>query len=293
MQIATIRLKGRNQACIRTAQGGVPLQAINRLAGAGWPLELETLIQTQALSEVVDWYRRQGHLTLERVPTEAVSEKMLRYAPPLAQPSKLWGIGLNYVAHAGDLDEVAPEEIPASFMKPSTTIIAHGETIQIPTHSQRTTGEAELGVVIGRTAKNVRAQNWLDYVAGFVAIIDMTAEDILRRNPRYLTLSKSFDTFFSFGPWLVTPDEIEDIFALEVATVINGGVHACNQVGNMTFTPDKLVAFHSGVMTLNPGDIISTGTPGAVVLKDGDHIACRISGFKTLENPVKDLKSGR
>jgi 2-keto-4-pentenoate hydratase/2-oxohepta-3-ene-1,7-dioic acid hydratase in catechol pathway len=144
--------------------------------------------------------------------------------------------------------------------------------------------------VIARTCKNVNPPEWLDFVAGFVSIIDMTAEDILRKNPRYLTLAKSFDTFFSCGPWLVTPDEIEDVLALEVATVINGKVHACNQVRNMTFTPDMLVAFHSGVMTLLPGDIISTGTPGAAVLKDGDHIACRISGFKTLENPVRDLK---
>ena len=100
-------------------------------------------------------------------------------------------------------------------------------------------------------------------VAGFTPIIDMTAEDILRQNVRYLTLSKSFDTFFSFGPCLVTPDAVDDVNALTVSTVINGRVHAENTVAHMTFPPDELVALLSTVMTLLPGDIISTGTPGA------------------------------
>ncbi len=175
---------------------------------------------------MTDWYHGKGHLKLADSDAETLPEAMLMYAPPLRRPSKIWGIGLNYVAHAGDLDEVAPQEIPASFMKPATAIIGHGATIKIPVHSHRTTGEAELGIVIGRTCKNVDPEKWLDYIAGFVGVIDMTAEDILRQNPRYLTLSKSFDTFFSFGPYLVTPDEIEDVLELEVATVINGSVHA-------------------------------------------------------------------
>jgi len=291
MQIGNILYQSKIQACIRTSEGGVPLKTVNALTGFNWPFDLETLIKSSALAEITDWYQREGHLKLANASVETLSDATIVYAPPLRQPSKIWGIGLNYVAHAGDLDELAPQEIPASFMKPTTTIIGHGETIKIPVHSHRTTGEAELGIVIGRTCKNVNPENWLDYIAGFVGVIDMTAEDILRRNPRYLTLSKSFDTFFSFGPHLVTPDEIEDVFALEVTTVINGTVHARNHVRNMTFTPDKLLAFHSEVMTLQPGDIISTGTPGAVVLQDGDQVACRITGFETLENPVKDLKA--
>jgi 2-keto-4-pentenoate hydratase/2-oxohepta-3-ene-1,7-dioic acid hydratase in catechol pathway len=114
----------------------------------------------------------------------------------------------------------------------------------------------------------------------------MTAEDILRKNPRYLTRAKSFDTFFSFGPELVTPDEIEDVEALEVSTRLNGEVRRANTVSNMTFPPYWLVSFHSRVMTLLPGDVISTGTPGAVVLRNGDVAECRITGFESLENPV-------
>jgi 2-keto-4-pentenoate hydratase/2-oxohepta-3-ene-1,7-dioic acid hydratase in catechol pathway len=175
-------------------------------------------------------------------------------------------------------------------MKPDTTIIGHRDTILIPRQSERTTAEAELGIIIGRLGKNVAREDWLSVVAGFTTVIDLTAEDILRRNPRYLTRSKSFDTFFSFGPVLLTPDEISDVLDLKVSTLLNGQVVAEDRVVNMTFPPDLLVAFHSEVMTLLPGDIISTGTPGAALIQDGDRVECRIDGFETLMNPVRDLK---
>jgi 2-keto-4-pentenoate hydratase/2-oxohepta-3-ene-1,7-dioic acid hydratase in catechol pathway len=103
-------------------------------------------------------------------------------------------------------------------------------------------------------------------------------------------LSKSFETFFSFGPQLVTPDEIEDVLALKVATIHNGDVHAENVVANMTFPPAFLVSFHSQVMKMYPGDIISTGTPRAVHIRHGDKVACRIDGIASLERPVIDRK---
>ena len=123
-------------------------------------------------------------------------------------------------------------------------------------------------------------------VAGLTTVLDMTAEDILQKNPRYLTRAKSFNTFFSFGPELVTLDEVEEIGGLQVATVLNGEVRRENLVSNMTYGPWELVSFHSQVMTLVPGDVISTGTPGAMVLRDGDVVECRITGFEPLSNPV-------
>ena len=124
------------------------------------------------------------------------------------RPRKIWGIGLNYAEHAGDLDERAPAEEPASFMRPDTTIIGPEEEIRLPEQSQRVTAEAELGLVIGREAKNVSEVEASSVVAGFTTILDITADDVLRKNPRYLTRAKSFDTFFSFGPHLLTPDEV-------------------------------------------------------------------------------------
>ena len=162
--------------------------------------------------------------------------------------------------------------------------------IRIPRLSEKTTAEAELGIIIGRRCKDVPREKWKDVVAGFTAVIDMTAEDILRQNPRYLTMSKSFDTFFSFGPQMVTLDEVNDVLSLTVSTVINGRVHAENTVDHMTFPPDELISYHSRVMTLLPGDVISTGTPGAVHIHHGDNVECRITGFESLKNPVIDLK---
>ncbi len=213
---------------------------------------------------------------------------LVEYAPLYRRPRKIWGIGLNYVEHAGDLSEVAPSEEPASFMRPDTTIIGPGEGILLPRQSERVTGEAELGLIIGREARNVSEEDAPSVVAGLTTVLDMTAEDILRRNPRYLTRAKSFDTFFSFGPQLVTLDEVREIGELTVATLLNGEVQRENVVSNMTFSPWSLVSFHSKVMTLLPGDVISTGTPGAVRIRDGDVVSCRINGFEPLSNPVRE-----
>jgi 2-keto-4-pentenoate hydratase/2-oxohepta-3-ene-1,7-dioic acid hydratase in catechol pathway len=209
--------------------------------------------------------------------------------PLYRRPRKIWGIGLNYLAHAEDLAADYPDE-PASFIKGDHTIIGPGDDIVLPPQSGRVTAEAELGLVIGRHCQDVEEDEALSYVAGVVNILDQTAEDILERNPRYLTRSKNFPTFFSFGPHLVTMDEVLERFgALEdivVATEHNGRLHRENTVSNMAYVPSFLVSFHSKVMPLFPGDIISTGTPGAVVVEDGDVAACRIDGIGTLENPV-------
>ncbi|NIM51279.1 MAG: fumarylacetoacetate hydrolase [Gemmatimonadales bacterium] len=289
MRLATLRIGKDEEACFVTDQGFVPIAAVNTALDTDWPEGILPLIGKGTLDVLNTWYRDEGKEKLDQMVEQAISANKAVLAPLYRRPRKIWGIGLNYVEHAADLSEVAPTTAPASFMKPDTTIIGYGDSIEIPLQSSRTTAEAELGVVIGRLSKNVEQEDWLRSVAGFTTIIDVTAEDILRQNPRYLTMSKSFDTFFSFGPQLVTPDEIEDPFNLRVSTVINGRVHAENVVSNMTFPPDYLVSFHSRVMTLLPGDIISTGTPGAVPIKDGDTIECRITGLAALTNSVRDL----
>jgi 2-keto-4-pentenoate hydratase/2-oxohepta-3-ene-1,7-dioic acid hydratase in catechol pathway len=103
-------------------------------------------------------------------------------------------------------------------------------------------------------------------------------------------MSKIFDTFFPFGPQLITTDEVDEVLSLTVSTILNGRVHAENTVDRMTFPPDELISYHSRVMTLLPGDVISTGTPGAAHIGHGDTVECRITGFETLKNPVIDLK---
>ena len=217
-----------------------------------------------------------------------VDPSAVRFGPPYRHPRLIWGIGLNYVDHAADLSEQVPEE-PASFMKGDHTVIGPGEEIPVPPQSRRTTAEAELALVIGRHCRNVSEADALDYVAGVVAVLDQTAEDILERNPRFLTRSKNFPGFFSFGPEIVPLDELpagSDLSGVEVSTVRNGNVERTNTVALMRYSPAFLVSFHSAVMPLQPGDILATGTPGAVHIRPGDTAECRIPGVGVLTNPV-------
>ncbi len=276
MRLVTIRQGGREEASLVLPDGTAPVRKVYGLSSEG--ADLLSLLTSGSFYGLKEAYER-GEL-------RAGGSSGRSYAPLYRRPRKIWGIGLNYAEHAGDLSESAPSDEPASFMRPDTTIIGPGDDVVLPTQSERVTAEAELAVVLGREAKDVPEEEATSVVAGFTTVLDMTAEDILRRNPRYLTRSKSFDTFFSFGPELVTPDEIADVDALEVSTVLNGEVRRTNTVSNMTFSPWWLVSFHSQVMTLLPGDVISTGTPGAVVIEEGDVAECRITGFEPLSNPV-------
>ncbi len=213
----------------------------------------------------------------------------VRFGAPYRRPRKLWGIGLNYVEHAADLTASMPDE-PASFLKGDHTIIGPDEPIPIPPQSARTTAEAELGLVIGRYCRGVEVEEALAYVMGVCPLLDQTAEDILERNPRFLTRAKNFPGFFSFGPAIVPLAEAlraaGSLADVEVSTVLNGEVRRRNVVARMRYDPAFLVSFHSKVMPLFPGDIISTGTPGAVHIRPGDVVECRIPGVGVLRNPV-------
>jgi 2-keto-4-pentenoate hydratase/2-oxohepta-3-ene-1,7-dioic acid hydratase in catechol pathway len=276
LRLVTIQQGGREEAAVVLPNGVAPVREVCGLSRE--EADLLYLLKSGRFYELKEAYDR----------GEVRGEAVTRYshAPLYRRPRKIWGIGLNYVEHAGDLSETVPAEEPASFMRPDTTIIGPGDEIVLPSQSERVTAEGELALVMGREAKDVSEADAPLFVAGFTTVLDMTAEDILRRNPRYLTRSKSFDTFFSFGPELVTPDEIEDVNRLEVSTMLDGEVHRSNTVSNMTFSPWWLVSFHSRIMTLLPGDVISTGTPGAVVIQEGDVAGCRITSFEPLSNLV-------
>ena len=228
-----------------------------------------------------------GNLTVGDAPASPRAADSLSFARPLEPLGKLWGIGLNYADHADDLKEETPDQ-PGSFMKPATAATGPGGPVVLPPTdlTDRVTAEAELGVVIGRTCRNVSVEDADDVVAGYVPIIDMTAEDILEQNPRYLTRAKSFDSFVVFGPWIVTTDEVASLGDVTVRTVVNDETVAENRVANMTTPPRELVAFHSEVMTLEPGDVISTGTPGAHPISPGDTARAVVEGVGSVEADV-------
>jgi 2-keto-4-pentenoate hydratase/2-oxohepta-3-ene-1,7-dioic acid hydratase in catechol pathway len=256
--------------------GTVPVGELLGRLGAGW----------------VDHFERSDLAILLKA-VENVSESTRRVAEPTAfdapyrNPPKILGIGLNYGQHAQDLGADLPRESPASFIKGNHTIIGPGEPIRVPEGIGRVTAEAELGLVIGRRCYRVSTADALDYVAGVCAIIDMTAESVLLQNPRYLTRSKNYPSFFVFGPTIFTLDEIEDLSALTVSTVLNGQVQAKDRVSCMTFSPAELLSFHSHVMPMLPGDIIATGTPGAAPITTGDVVSCVLGDeLAVLTNPV-------
>lgn len=296
MRLASIRWEGVEQAAIVTEKGYFPISAINAHIDSEWETTIMGLIRTGQIESLREWYAGDFEYQQDDIKYKFVPD-YVDTAPLYRDPPRIFGIGLNYVDHAGDLGERAPSGFPGSFYKPASSIIGPGDAIRLPAlpEAQKTTAEAELGVIIGRDCRDVDEDDWLDVVAGFTTIIDMTEESILRQNPRFLTLSKGFDTFFAFGPELVTPDEMPDILELEVQSVHNGSVHAKNVVRNMTFTPARLVSLVSRMQGWRAGDVLSTGTPRAFQIQHGDTAECRIfgpDGFKMtpLVCPVIDMK---
>ncbi len=204
---------------------------------------------------------------------------------PLVRPPKIWCVGLNYRDHARDLDAVPPDA-PVGFMRPNQSLIGPGATVRLPRDSERVTGEGELALVLSRTGSEFGPAEVRSAVAAWTLAVDMTAEDILRENPRYLTRAKSYDTFLSLGPCLVTADGLPPP-ELEVSTVRNGKPVRSAPVGMMRHTPAYLLEFFSRNMTWRAGDVLLTGTPGAVRIEDGDVIGAEAPGIGRLENPVR------
>ena len=208
------------------------------------------------------------------------------------EPNSVLGIGLNYPQHAQDLSAV-PTDLPTVFFKGRHTLIGPGDSIVLPPDSARVTAEAELGLVVGERMRDVSPDRAFDHIAGAVCVLDQTAEDILRKDARLLTVAKNFATFFAFGPELVTLDELmasgSTLEEIRIGTYRNGDCVAEAEVGAMRFSPAALLTFLSRLMPLEPGDIISTGTPGAVALSAGDVVECRISGLQPLVVAVEHI----
>lgn len=281
MRIRTVAVGGEQLACVTVTDGR--LARIDRVLPGG-PSDLLSLMaaeQLGALAAAVDAGVSDDDCVDPNAPVLA----------PWTRPRKILGIGLNYGAHAGDLGEQAPRTSPASFIKGDHTIVGPGEPIVVPPGIGKVTAEAELGLVIGRTCYQVSVEDAMSYVAGVVPVLDQTAEAVLLENPRYLTRVKNYPTFFSFGPELITLDEVlahAPLADLRVATIHNGAVHRKDTVSGMTFSPAELLSFHSQVMPFYPGDILSTGTPGAVGIEPGDVVRCELGDeLASLTNPVR------
>jgi 2-keto-4-pentenoate hydratase/2-oxohepta-3-ene-1,7-dioic acid hydratase in catechol pathway len=198
-------------------------------------------------------------------------------------PGKIIAVGLNYRDHAREMALEIPSE-PILFMKPSTGVIGPDETIRYPAQSSRVDYEAELAVVIGRTCRDVDAASARDCILGYTCFNDVTARDLQAKDGQW-TRAKSFDTFAPMGPWIVTG--LDDPHDLTITARLNGEIRQSSNTANLIFTVFDLVEFVSHIMTLQPRDVIATGTPSGVgPMERGDIVEIEIDGIGVLKNTV-------
>lgn len=201
------------------------------------------------------------------------------------QPSKILAVGLNYRDHAVEFGEPIPEE-PKIFIKPATAALAHGKNIVLPKQSQRVDFEAELAVVIKKEARHVSEEQADAYILGYTCLNDVTARDLQKKDGQWIR-AKGFDTFAPFGPTIETeinPDH------LDIQLIQNGVVRQHSNTRHFIFNVRQLVSFLSGIMTLLPGDVITTGTPSGVgPVLPGDSISVIIEGVGTLTNGAENV----
>ena len=197
-------------------------------------------------------------------------------------PSKIVAIGLNYADHAAEANRELPKE-PMLFIKPSTAVIGPGDEIIYPRHTANLHYEGELAIVIGKPARNVALADARGYVLGYTCANDVTARDLQRRDVQF-TRGKGFDTFAPLGPWIVTDIDPSD---LAIQTRLNGIVRQDSRTSKLTFNCDYLISFISEVMTLLPGDVISTGTSAGVgPMRVGDTVEVEIEHIGCLRNTI-------
>jgi 2-keto-4-pentenoate hydratase/2-oxohepta-3-ene-1,7-dioic acid hydratase in catechol pathway len=200
-------------------------------------------------------------------------------------PSKIVCVGRNYMEHATEMGNKLPDE-PLLFLKAPSAVIADGDCIELPPQSKQVEHEGELGVVIGRRARNLSSsEDPLDYVLGFTCVNDVTARDLQRKDVQF-TRAKSFDTFCPVGPFIVAGLDPTDLI---VTTRVNGSVKQNGRTADMAFSVPFLIRYIAGIMTLYPGDLISTGTPAGVSpMNDGDTVEVEIKEIGILRNRICD-----
>jgi 2-keto-4-pentenoate hydratase/2-oxohepta-3-ene-1,7-dioic acid hydratase in catechol pathway len=227
---------------------------------------------------------------LEREDAEQSRLEEVRLLAPILKPGKILCVGLNYRDHAVESNMAIPE-VPTIFLKLPNAVTGPDADIVLPRNSTQPDFEAELAAVVGRGGKNIRAEDWKQHVLGYTILNDVSARDVQLATSQW-TLGKSFDTFAPMGPVIVTTDEIEDPHTLDIQLSIDGEVMQRSNTRHLIFKLPELIAHLSSVVPLEPGDVISTGTPAGVGLgrtpkrwlKSGEEITIRIERIGELRN---------
>jgi 2-keto-4-pentenoate hydratase/2-oxohepta-3-ene-1,7-dioic acid hydratase in catechol pathway len=253
----------------------------------------ELLGKKDGTVDLKDVFGRESEIEAEMKKGEYsyIAAKGRDYAPAVGVPGKIICIGLNYRSHIAETEKKVPDN-PVIFSKYPNSLAGHMESIRIPEPGLKVDYEGELGVIIGRTARNV-GDDFNRYIFGYFIGNDVSSRELQYRTSQYL-LGKTLDGFYPNGPSIVTRDEIPDPQDLWIRTVVNGNLRQDSSTSNMIFSIGKLISYISSYLTLEPGDIISTGTPDGVVLgmkdkennwlKPGDSVEVSIEGLGTLKN---------
>lgn len=242
------------------------------------------LSEAESADPWMAWLRRGGDLAaLKRLKLdEADLVDDAQLSAPLGVPGKIVAAPVNYLDHKVEMSEQKTIAEYGVFLKANSSVIGPHGTVKLPYLDKRTDQEGELAVVIGRRARNVRAEDALGYVLGYTGILDITVRSTEDRSTR-----KSFETFSPLGPWIVSADEIEDPDGLDLRCTVSGEVRQETNTSELIFSVGQLIAYASAVMTLEPGDVIATGTPAGVgPLSDGDTIDLDIEKIGTLSVTV-------
>jgi len=241
----------------------------------------------ESLKRIQRWLDKNGGETKACMPIESV-----KYAPPVDERCRIFCVGLNYADHAAE-NKLPPPESPIIFAKLAAVAIGNEEPIPLPTVSQQVDYEAEVAFVIGARAKGVSVQEAWQYVAGFTIMNDITARDLQFQDKQWFR-GKNCDGFAPLGPWLVTTDELPNPDNLAISLSLNGQVRQKSNTSQLFFKPAELLSFLSQTLTLEAGDVISTGTPGGIgyyadpkiFLKHGDMVEIEVDGIGVLRNVV-------
>ncbi|WP_227937776.1 fumarylacetoacetate hydrolase family protein [Alkalihalobacillus deserti] len=292
MKLANIIVDGTEQFAIEVNGGIVPISILSEMTGIEFPKSTDGVIADQTLLEKLKTTLLENE---ERCSIVAIPKHLVQFAPCVKNPGKIICIGLNYRPHVTETNMELPTE-PIVFGKYANTLTGHRETIQIPSNSEKVDYEAELCIVIGKQTKDVMKEQALDYVFGYCIGNDVSARDLQFRSHQWL-LGKNCDQFAPVGPYLVTTDEIENPNSLNIRTFVNGEKRQDSNTETMIFSCETLIEDLSKHMTLEPGDIIMTGTPEGVVLgfpedkqiwlKSGDVVTIEIDGLGQLINHLE------
>jgi len=291
MRLVRYAYRGKESYGILRREGIIDLPLLMEKEGRKAPKSLEDWISSgRGIDEVKSLIEE---LPEEKISRVSVSRKEATLRAPILYPSKIVCLGLNYRDHAEEAGAEIPDE-PIIFMKPRTSIIGPDEPIVKPSFVKKLDYEVELAIVMGRKGRNIPVAEANEYIFGYTVFNDVSARDIQFKDGQW-TRGKSFDTFAPIGPCITTSKQIGNPMNLRLTTRVNGEIRQDSSTNNMIFNVYEIVHHLSRVMTLEPCDIIATGTPGGVAafmkpkprfLQPGDIVEVEIENIGTLRNPV-------